>query len=131
MHEIEGEIEDLVEILSQMVEDREPLVLELLDIICERFSEQKTEENCWPDQVKVLVSCKRHPGDHLVSRHGFYYLELVEGAMGTTLQKAKEVEDDGGSIFFTQMRVNMQKLSFQESSGRKSHCKGFSQRWNT
>ena len=59
---------------------------------------QNTGETCWPDQVKVLVGCSRHPGHHLVNHEGFHLLELVEGTMGTTLQKAREVEDNGGEI---------------------------------
>ena len=95
--ELKFEVKNLVEIL-QMVEDPLPLIPELLDMICEWYPQEKTEETYWPDQVKVLVSCDLHPGDHLVSRGGFQLLELVEGAMGTTLQKAIQVEDDGGSI---------------------------------
>lgn len=97
VEELQWEVGDLLKIL-QMMEDPEPLIPELLDMICERFSQEKTEETYWPEQVKVLVSCSRHPGDHLVSCGGFQLLELVEGATGTTLQKAKEVEDVGGSI---------------------------------
>ena len=93
----ELEVGDLLEIL-QLVEDPEPLIPELLDMICERFSQEKTEETYWPQQIKVLVSCDLHPGDHLVSRGGFQLLELVEGEMGTTLQKALQVEEGGGSI---------------------------------
>ena len=95
--ELKFEVKNLVEIL-QMVEDPEPLIPELLDMICERFSQEKTDEEYWPERIKVLVSCGRHPGDHLVSRGGFQLLELVEGAMGTTLQKALQVEENGGSI---------------------------------
>ena len=83
------EMNQLVEFL-QMAEDPEPLLMDLLDTICERFS-RKAESGRKEHRHTVLVSCNHHP-DHLVSPEGFALLELAEGIMGTTLQKAKEVE---------------------------------------
>ena len=77
-------VEQLVKIL-QMMENPEPSLLDLLDDICDRFS---TEFSEYSTNI-LLVSCSRH-SEHWVSHEGFYLLELAEGAMGTSLQKAKE-----------------------------------------
>ena len=66
----------LVEIFQMMVVDPEPRLLELLEIICERFSEDY--KKYWNS---VLVSCDRH-SEHRVSKEGFYLLEMAEGTLG-------------------------------------------------
>ena len=67
--------------LMKLVEDKEVLLLDLLDTICERFpSDPEDHDDFAPDEVKV--SCPRH-GEHLVHPAGFRLLELAEGKMGT------------------------------------------------
>ena len=67
----------------KLVEDKEVLLLDLLDTICERFPSDRDDpddEGFAPDQVSVI--CPRH-GEHLVHPAGFRLLELAEGKMGT------------------------------------------------
>ena len=69
--------------LMKLVEDKEVLLLDLLDTICERFPsgrDDPDDEGFAPDQVSV--TCPRH-GEHLVHPAGFRLLELAEGKMGT------------------------------------------------
>ena len=75
-------VEDLVGILK-ITEDPVPLLLELLHIICEKFSR-------YGRNGYVSVSCSLHPTDHQVNREGYELLELAEGATKTTLLKVKE-----------------------------------------
>ena len=73
--------------LMKLVKDKETLLLELLDTICERFPSDPLDpddEDFTPDEVKV--TCSRH-GDHLVHPAGFRLLEQAEAKMGTALQE--------------------------------------------
>ena len=105
----------LVEILK-LIEEPEQRLLELLHVICESYpevlgggKEEDKEENeeqdgeeeedeegykeyKYFDLESVLVTCSVHPVGHKVSTEGFEVLELVEGSMGTTLQKVEEIE---------------------------------------
>ena len=114
-NELEGldraKIGQLVKILK-LVEDPESHLLELLHTICERYPEGLELEVEYPDEEgeedqedqeeesthfnldSVQVSCSLHPAGHKVNAVGFELLELVEGAMGTTLQKVKQFEVD-------------------------------------
>ena len=77
--EKERNVGQLVEILK-LIEDPEPHLLELLHTICEK------SDSAIPYLDSVLVSCSLHPAGHKVGSGGFELLELVEEAMGTTLQ---------------------------------------------
>ena len=79
-------VAQLVEVLK-LVEDPEPLILELLHTICQKYQEAK-----YGDMDSVLVSCSPHPAGHKLVTEGFQLLEFVEGTMGTTLQKVEELE---------------------------------------
>ena len=68
-------------VLKKM-EDPKPHLMELLDLICERFPPH--------DYFHVQVSCPRHIS-HSVSTLGFLLLEDTEGALGSTVQKIKTV----------------------------------------
>ena len=68
-------------VLKKM-EDPKPHLMELLDLICERFPPH--------DYFHVEVSCPRHIS-HSVSTLGFLLLEDTEGALGSTVQKIKTV----------------------------------------
>ena len=101
-------VEDLVGILK-MMGDPVPLLLELLHIICEKFLNYGRYNH-------ISVSCTLHPAaDHKVNQEGFELLELVEGAMKTSLQKVKECslnEMDGlslGQSLALVARINRQK----------------------
>ena len=98
--------------ILKLVEGPESHLLELLHTICERYPEGLELEVEYPDEEgeedqedqkeesthfnldSVQVSCSLHPAEHKVNTVGFELLELVEGAMGTTLQKVKQFEVD-------------------------------------
>ena len=77
---------DIVELLKTR-EDPLPHLLDLLDLICERFPPTGPTENgeC------VQVSCPRH-GSHSVAPIGFQLLEAVEAALGTLEQRLQLVQ---------------------------------------
>ena len=91
-------IGDLVEILN-LLEDPEPRLLQLLHAICERYPKEISgevkegeEELTYFDLDSVFITCILHQAGHKVSTAGFELLELIEGAMGTTLQKLQKIE---------------------------------------
>ena len=71
-----------------MVNDPEPLLLELLDTICERFWAKSWLED------RVTMSCSRRHTDHDVDMEGFVILELVERTMDTTMQIRDDILDE-------------------------------------
>ena len=74
---------DIVELLKTR-EDPLPHLLDLLDLICERFPPTRPTEF-------VEVSCPRH-GSHSVAPIGFQLLEAVEAALGTLEQRLQLVQ---------------------------------------
>ena len=74
---------DIVELLKTR-EDPLPHLLDLLDLICERFPPTRPTEF-------VQVSCPRH-GSHSVAPIGFQLLEAVEAALGTLEQRLQVVQ---------------------------------------
>ena len=80
----------LVEILK-MTEDPNPLLLDLLHIVCKRFPSVGGEDLRQDMRGFVRVSCSCEEISHTVSPFGFLLLEAVEGVMGTTEQKAEKV----------------------------------------
>ena len=81
--------------LMKLVKDKEAMLVELFDTICERFPSDPLDpddEDFTPDEVKV--TCSRH-GDHLVSPAGVRLLERAEVKLGTALQEVVycQIED--------------------------------------
>ena len=72
-------IMDLVAIMKLM--NNVPNLLDLLDLICERFPANENESE-WQN---VAVSCPCH-GSHTVALFGFKLLEAIEGALETSQQ---------------------------------------------
>ena len=79
---------DIVELLKTR-EDPLPHLLDLLDLICERFPPTGPAED-WIGEF-LQVSCPRH-GSHSVAPIGFQLLEAVEAALGTLEQRLQLVQ---------------------------------------
>ena len=77
----EKALEPIIEIL-QVLDKSESHLLQLLDIICERFPSNNTSAG--PDQVKMACPCHEV---HEVSTLGFLLLEMVERSAETCRQK--------------------------------------------
>ena len=88
LEEAVAKVMPLVEILK-MMEDPNPLLLDLLHCICERFPPVDWPIPPTPQFIQVSCSCEHT--SHKVSLWGFLILEGVEGAMETTEQKVKRV----------------------------------------
>ena len=80
----------LVQILK-MMEDPNPLLLDLLHVICERFPPIDREGLTEDLRGFIQVSCSCEDTSHTVSPFGFLLLEAVEGVMETTEQKVEKV----------------------------------------
>ena len=74
------EVQHLVEI-SSLMGNPKPLILDLLDVIAERFPPVRRMWMSEKDVEVIQVSCPRH-NTHSVSLLGFRLLELVEGRVG-------------------------------------------------
>ena len=72
-----------------MMEDPNPLLLDLLHCICERFPPFDALIQARPEFIRVSCTCEHT--SHTVSPYGFLILEGVAGAMETTEQKVKRV----------------------------------------
>ena len=107
-----------------MVEDPEPHLLELLHTIIERYPEEASciEEDDL-DSVQVSCSLHHHEEGHRVNIDGFGILELVEGAMGTTLQKVEEIEVNNfwneNVIDFSLVSIFMARINRQNEPVKK------------
>ena len=113
----------LVEILK-LVEDPEPHLLELLHTICEK------SDSAIPYLDSVLVSCSLHPVGHKVGSGGFELLELVEAAMGTTLQEVEEFEWEELNENINSFGGKNQSAKEATQKGQNSHSATFGQHWN-
>ena len=71
-------VRGLVAILNLLKEPM-TLLLDLLDVICERFVQNEPQD-------RFTVGCPCHSGSHSVSLPGFLLLEEAEGAFGTAVQ---------------------------------------------
>ena len=81
-------VKHLAATLKRLMDEPEAILLELLDLICHRFS---LEDNPVTEgQDGLQMSCPGHPGGHFVSSHGFVLLEIVERAFGTTKQNVED-----------------------------------------
>ena len=89
LEENKTEVSQIVEILK-MMEDAEPLLQELLEVICLKF-----EKDFGIDELCITMSCKLHADDHDVAPDGFQLLELAEGMMGTNVQQVESIRDYG------------------------------------
>ena len=88
-----AQLKKLVEIL-QLFKSPEAHLLDLLELVCERFKTlRRLREYVGP---QVLLSHPGHSDHHSVSLACFLLLEEVEGAFGTTLQRLESIS--GGSI---------------------------------
>ena len=82
---------DIVELLKTR-EDPLPHLLDLLDLICERFPpRRRSTDPPTESRELVRVSCTCH-GSRLVGTIGFQLLEAAEAALGTTEQSLELVE---------------------------------------
>ena len=82
-------VKDLVTILKLMSEPN-VLLLDLLDVICERFTPEDVD--LLRLNTHVSIRCPRHPEDlHFIPLTGFLHLEEVEGAFRTTEQILESV----------------------------------------
>ena len=81
-------VKDLVTILKLMSEPN-VLLLDLLDVICERFTPEDVD--LLRLNTHVSIRCPRHPDLHFIPLAGFLLLEEVEGAFGTTEQSLEMV----------------------------------------
>ena len=72
----------------QLIGSPLPHLLDLLEIICQRFPPTEVRRGVLFGEVKV--TCPTHKV-HNVSALGFVLLELVEGALGSSLQKIRSV----------------------------------------
>ena len=76
-------IKHLVAILKLMRDPR-PLLLDLLDLICERFPPH--DIHFQPERMSIVrLACPRHPEGHVTPFSGFLLLEEVESAFGSAL----------------------------------------------
>ena len=92
-------------------------MLDLLDVICERFATDDVfiQSIDHRDHTHVSVGCPRHPTGHLIQLSGFLLLEEVEAAFGTTLQSLESVR--GGTLIGpTQLAVSS-RISRQKGQG--------------
>ena len=76
-------VRGLVAILK-LLKDPMTLLLDLLDVICERFAQNETQDRFF--FPLFTVGCPCHSGSHSVSLPGFLLLEEAEGAFGTAVQ---------------------------------------------
>ena len=89
------ELRPIVGIL-QLMGSQQYLLLELLDLICQRFAPRDFRGWGVLRDVEVMT-CANHDV-HYVSTLGFVLLEFVEGALGTLQQKVRSVLVIGDSI---------------------------------
>ena len=87
------DLRNLVEALKKM-ENPNPRLLDLLHVICERFPPVDALPKALPEMNTVVMSCRCEHSPHAVSPCGFLYLEEVERAMGSTLQRVERVAID-------------------------------------
>ena len=72
--------------LMTQADDQRANMLDLLDTICKRNPPNVASENN-PDR-RVTISCINHPDSHQVFLEDYLLLEALEGALGTSEQKA-------------------------------------------
>ena len=72
--------------LMTQADDQRANMLDLLDTICKRNPPGVSSENS-PGR-RVTISCLNHPDSHQVFLEDFFLLEAIEGALGTSEQKA-------------------------------------------
>ena len=97
----------LVEILKLMEDPEEALLLDLLDLICKRFSidDLFIHNSNQRSHTHVSMGCPRHPDGHFIPLSAFLLLEEVEAAFSTTLQSLESVT--GGTLIGpTQLTVS-------------------------
>ena len=83
-------MQGLVAILK-LLKDPKALLPDLLDVICERF----TQDDRYLGHAPISVSCPCQSEHHLISLPGFLMLEEVEGAFGTTVQRLESINAGG------------------------------------
>ena len=71
--------------LMTQADDQRANMLDLLDTICKRNPPDVGSESPFR---KVTISCLNHPDSHQVFLEDFFLLEAIEGALGTSEQKA-------------------------------------------
>ena len=105
--ELRKDVMNLVDILKIMeLEDPSSHLLDLLHVICENFPPVDRDDvpveaggppasvNKIPGPEFIQVSCTCEQASHTLGPYGFPYLEEVERAMGTTVQKVERVVTD-------------------------------------
>lgn len=95
-------VEDAISLMRLVENNKEEMLLDVLDTICERFPSEAVpliEQGIDLDYYmgdsldEVRVTCSRH-GEHSVHPEGFKLLEKVESKMGTALQEVFRIEID-------------------------------------
>ena len=112
-------VKSLVEILKLMQDPEEALLLDLLDVICERFATDAVflqNANQWK-HTHVSMGCPRHPDGHVVPLSAFLLLEEVEAAFSTTLQSLDSVRG-GILVGETQLAVSSRITRQKGRQGR-------------
>ena len=90
-----GVVNTLVALLKLMKNPSRQL-LDLLDVICDRFSTEEEDDDDGP-KPSFHMSCQRHPDGHLVSFEGLHVLEVVESAFGSAKQSVEAISGAGST----------------------------------
>ena len=92
-HTKTAQLKKLIKVL-QLFKSPEAHLLDLLELVCERFKTLRRLREF--EGPQVLLSHPGHSDPHSVSIACFLLLEEIEGAFGTTLQRLESIS--GGSI---------------------------------
>ena len=110
-------VKSLVEILKLMEDPEEALMLDLLDVICERFGTDDLfiQNSDRHKHTHVSMGCPRHPDGHIIPLSAFLLLEEVEAAFSTTLQSLESVT--GGTLIGPTQLAVTSRISRQKGEG--------------
>lgn len=106
-----SDVKPLVAILKLM-KDTKSNLLDLLDAICEEHPSLENDNPFFDGSVQVR--CPRHEGFHSISGRGFFLLEQVEKAFGTTELTVEAIALDTGDTWILQSLVSRLTSQQQE-----------------
>ena len=111
-------VKNFVEVLNLLDDPQKALMLDLLEVICERFArDDEFNQNInQRNHTHVSMGCPRHPDGHLIPLSGFILLEEVEGAFGTTLHSLESVK--GGTLIGPTQLALSSRISRQKEQGK-------------
>ena len=98
-----SDLKPLVAILKLM-KDTKSNLLDLLEAICEEHPSLENDNPFFDGSVQVR--CPRHEGFHSISGRGFFLLEQVEKAFGTTELTVEAIALDTGDTWILQSVVS-------------------------